>query len=104
MSKQVIGGLLIAASLVAVNWDSVKTYLPDSQPAVVQEETISESQVWLSLQKWCEKGQIRDSDELQRVANSLVTMGLLSDVTRLDKYDAKNVPLTPEIIQGITTP
>lgn len=103
MSKQVIGGLLIAASLIAVNWDSVKTYLPDSQPAVVQEDKVTEAEVWKALQRWCEAGKVAGTDELVRLCRSLKDLGYLSDISRTEKYATeKNQPLTPEIIASLS--
>jgi hypothetical protein len=69
------------------------------KPLVEEQQTlvIPESQVWNDLADWCEAGQVIDVDEARRIANSLKTLGRLSDTSRLDKYTT-NSPVTAEFI------
>lgn len=95
-----IGALLLAAAFALPKSEALLSFLPKAPQADDVAVTVPEDQVWDELAAWAASGQVKDTDELRRIASGLKSLGKVSDTSRLDKYTT-NGPVTPEVLETL---
>lgn len=98
-TRVAIGAVLLALAFALPKSDALISMLPKTQPDAPAVTVVPEDQVWEELAAWAEAGELASTDELLRVVRALRDRGLLSDISRTDKFKSVDGPITPHVVE-----